>query len=106
MRDERFDMIVANPPYVPLSDISGLQPEVRDHEPVAALTDGGNGLSVIARIVKESPQHLRSGGHLLIEIGFDQSEKVTPMFDPKIWHNPDFLPDLQGIPRIVCVRSR
>jgi release factor glutamine methyltransferase len=101
-----FDAIVSNPPYVPSSDVETLQAEVRDFEPLAALTDGHDGLSIIARIIKGARKFLKPGGNLLIEIGFDQSARVEKMFDPLTWHAPNLIPDLQGIPRIVHARDR
>ena len=101
-----FDAVVSNPPYVPARDFTGLQAEVRDFEPHFALTDGADGLSIIRRIVADSPRFLRRGGYLLVEIGFDQSEKVAAMFDNDIWNTPDLLPDLQGIPRLVSARVK
>jgi len=100
LADESFDAIVSNPPYVPVRDFAGLQAEVRDFEPHTALTDGSDGLSIIRRIIRDSPRFLRPGGHLLMEIGFDQSERVAAMFDQAVWSTPNFLPDLQGIPRL------
>lgn len=100
--DERFDMIVSNPPYVPSVDIEGLQIEVRDFEPHIALSDGHDGLSIISRIVEQSPQYLVSGGFLLMEIGFNQSPLVVEMFESSIWRATELFPDLQGIPRLVC----
>lgn len=82
---ERFDLIVSNPPYVPRTDLDGLQPEVRDHEPFTALTDGGTGLKIIERILVGAPEYLNSGGNLLIEIGFGQSEKVREMTKTGPW---------------------
>ncbi len=102
MGQERIDLIVSNPPYIPIEDIAGLQPEVRDFEPHLALTDGGTGLSVIEKIIQQSPAHLKPHGYLLFEIGINQSEAVIAMFDPKIWTNVDFVSDFQGIPRMVC----
>ena len=102
LTDQKFELIVSNPPYVPLRDIEGLQAEVRDHEPRIALTDDADGLSIIRRIVDRAPVFLQPNGFLLIEIGFDQSEKVAAMFDPLAWNGPELLPDLQGIPRLVC----
>ena len=99
--DDRFDMIVSNPPYVPSVDIEGLQPEVRDFEPHVALSDGDDGLSIISRIVDQSPRFLVSGGLLLMEIGFNQSPLVVEMFESRIWRVPELFPDLQGIPRLV-----
>ena len=96
-----FDAIVSNPPYVPLKDIDGLQAEVRDFEPHLALTDGADGLSIVRRIIDGAPKFLRRQGSLLLEIGFDQSEKVARMFAAELWQTPEFLPDLQGIPRVL-----
>ena len=97
----KFDLIVSNPPYIPNGDIPVLQPEVRDHEPHTALAGGSDGLDVIEQIVRESPEHLQPSGVLLIEIGFGQSDGVFRLFAPSIWRTPEFLSDLQGIPRIV-----
>ena len=101
---ERFDLIVSNPPYVPDDDIEGLQAEVRNFEPKAALAGGPDGLSIIGRIVDAAPRFLKEKGHLVLEIGFDQSEKVAAIFDPAVWYQPDFFPDLQGIPRMLVAR--
>jgi len=102
--DETFDLIVSNPPYVPVRDVSGLQAEVRDFEPQIALTDGADGLSLVSRIVDDAPRFLNPRGSLLMEIGFDQSQKVARMFDPAVWETPQLFPDLQGIPRLVRAR--
>lgn len=102
--DTSFRVIVSNPPYVPERDIEGLQREVRDHEPRAALTPGGDGLSVIRRLVVESSDFLTTGGHLLFEIGFNQHEEVTALIDPRVWTRLDTRQDLQGIPRAVVLR--
>jgi len=101
---ESFDLIVSNPPYVSADMVSGLQREVRDHEPLVALSPGGDGLGVIRRILKDGLGFLKSGGYLLLEIGFDQGEKVTQLIENP-WHLLEILPDLQGIPRIVILRK-
>jgi release factor glutamine methyltransferase len=101
---DRFDLIVSNPPYVAESALPGLQREVRDHEPLIALTPGGNGLSIIRKLIYESPSHLNAGGYLLFEIGFDQHEAVHQMLDPTVWRLLDIHPDLQGIPRTVALQ--
>ena len=98
-----FDLIVSNPPYVPAGDIASLQAEVRDFEPHVALDGGGMGLDIVERIVHEAPAHLKTAGILLLEIGFDQSGRVRSLFDPDLWHDPEFLTDLQGFPRIVRI---
>jgi release factor glutamine methyltransferase len=102
----RFAMIVSNPPYVAEDAINGLQREVRDHEPRVALTPGGDGLRIIRRLVADAPCFLGVGGHLLMEIGFDQHEAVRQLIDPQVWQLLEIHKDLQGIPRIVALRKR
>ena len=102
---QSFDLIVSNPPYVAADVVSGLQREVKDHEPMIALTPGANGLSVIKRLIDEAPEFLRKDGHLLLEIGFDQGEAVQGLVDSRQWQLVNLLPDLQGIPRIVILRK-
>jgi release factor glutamine methyltransferase len=99
----RFDLIVSNPPYVSADALSGLQREVKDHEPLVALSPGEDGLVVIRRLLKDAPQFLNPHGHLIMEIGFDQSGKLRNMVDTQVWQLSDILPDLQGIPRIAVL---
>ena len=96
-----FDLVASNPPYIPLDEFLGLEPEVRDFEPRSALTDEGDGLAFIRRIIAEASHHLRPGGKLLVEIGFGQAESVAEMIDASVWAEPAFHNDLQGIPRIL-----
>lgn len=104
--DVRFDLIASNPPYIAESELEGLQKEVREHEPRLALTPGGDGLSVIRRLFKESPRRLKPGGHLLLEIGFKQHEPVAALIDENVWTLLDIHRDLQGIPRTVALRLK
>ncbi len=104
--DERFDLIVSNPPYVPASEIPHLQPEVRDHEPLSALTDGANGLSIIEKLISGSPGYLFPGGAIAFEIGFGQAANVLEMLTPDLWDAVTAVPDLQGIERVVIARKR
>lgn len=103
---DQVDLIVSNPPYVSAKALPGLQREVRDHEPLVALSPGGDGLSVIRRLLTESPDFLRANGHLLMEIGFDQGQAVQQLVDEHIWSLREILPDLQSIPRIVVLQKR
>ncbi|HSL55009.1 MAG TPA: peptide chain release factor N(5)-glutamine methyltransferase [Pyrinomonadaceae bacterium] len=100
----QFDLIVSNPPYVSESALAGLQREVRDHEPVVALSPGHDGLSVIRRLLTEAPAYLKRNGHLLMEIGFDQGEAVRSLIDEAVWSLVEVRPDLQCIPRIVVLQ--
>lgn len=99
--DEKFDLIVSNPPYISGKEMKTLQPEVRNFEPHTALTDGADGYSIIEKIVAGAPKHLEENGFLLIEIGFGQAIEVEKIFDENIWHAVEILPDFQNIPRMV-----
>ncbi len=101
LENETFALIVTNPPYIPIADIENLQAEVRDYEPPTALTDGGDGFSVIRKIIAGAPRFLQSNGCLLMEVGFDQASEVDRMFNREIWLKVEILPDFQNIPRMV-----
>jgi release factor glutamine methyltransferase len=101
----RFDLVVSNPPYVSAAMIEGLQREVRDHEPLMALSPGPDGLSIIRRLLTEAPPLLKKNGHLILEIGFDQGEAVQSLVDARVWRLLEIRPDLQGIPRIVVLQK-
>jgi len=103
---QSFDLIVSNPPYVAAGVVAGLQREVKDHEPMVALTPGTDGLSIIRRLITEAPKFLRKDGHLLLEIGFDQGEAVRELIQISKFKLLEIRPDLQGIPRIVILRMR
>jgi release factor glutamine methyltransferase len=103
--ENQFDLIISNPPYVSAAAIPGLQREVKDHEPIIALSPGPDGLSVIRRLISDSPRFLRNDGYLLLEIGFDQSEAVQQLVDPSSLELIEIRADLQGIPRIVVLRK-
>jgi len=102
---QRYDLVVSNPPYIPQADFENLQPEVCRFDPQIALTDGKDGLSIIEKIIKESPEFLKPNGFLLMEIGINQADSVEKMFSPKIWQAVEILPDLQSIPRTVKARK-
>lgn len=102
----RFDLVVSNPPYVSEAMIGGLQREVRDHEPLIALSPGGDGLSVIRRLLQETPAFLKDNGYLMMEIGFDQGEAVKELVDRGVWRLMGIKPDLQSIPRIVVLKKK
>jgi release factor glutamine methyltransferase len=102
--DSTADVIVSNPPYVPLNDRAALQREVRDFEPSLALFAGADGLAVYRNLIPEAGRVLKPGGVLAIELGFGQSEAVSAMASD--WRNLRLIPDLAGIPRVlVCERQ-
>ncbi len=76
-KNEYFDLIVSNPPYIPTDCLPGLQAEVRDYEPRPALDGGPDGLDVIRRIVDQAGAYLKDGGRLFLEIGDGQADQVA-----------------------------
>jgi len=97
----RFDLIVSNPPYIALSEMAGLAPEVRDWEPRMALTDGGDGLSAYRAIIGGALAHLEPGGRLLVEIGWRQGADVAALFGAAGFGNVALHRDLGGHDRVV-----
>jgi len=103
--DGPFDLIVANPPYVPESDRSTLQPEVREHEPAIALFSGADGLDLIRRLIAQAVPRLKPGGTLIFEFGFGQSDAVAELISATAGLRMVALrPDLQGIPRTAVAK--
>lgn len=103
-RRDRFDLIVSNPPYIAASEMAGLTPEVRDHEPSLALTDGADGLSAYRIICAGAPRHLAPGGRLMVEIGPTQAAAVSEMMHTAGLDAPRVIPDLDGRDRVVWAR--
>ena len=78
--DGRFDLIVSNPPYIPLSDIAGLAPDVREFDPPRALDGGPDGLEAYRRIAGGVHGQLAPQGHVVLEIGAGQENAVNNIF--------------------------
>lgn len=100
-RDQRFDLIVSNPPYIPTADLETLQPEVREYEPWAALDGGADGLDFYRIIVPAAPEHLNPGGWLMVELGIGQAEAVLGMFGQTGFIDCFAARDPNGIDRVV-----
>ena len=99
-----FDVVVANPPYVPDGDRPAMQPEVRDYEPPLALFAGPDGLDVIARLLPQASERLGRGGLLVFEFGFGQDLSVAALVSamPGL-RLLELKADMQGIPRVAIV---
>lgn len=101
---ERFDVIVANPPYVASGDEHLDRGDLR-YEPHRALLGGADGLDCIRRIVAEARTHLIAGGWLLLEHGYDQSERVRSLLGMYGYTDVQSVPDLAGISRVTGGRA-
>lgn len=99
---KKFNLIISNPPYIPPSVIEGLEPEVRDHEPMMALDGGEDGLDFYRIIAQQAPEHLKKGGVLMLEIGFDQKDAVKGLLqETGRFEKIVGLTDLTGKDRII-----
>ncbi len=98
------DLVVANPPYINSGDLAGLMPEIR-WEPRLALDGGSDGLRVIRDIIATTPDRLRVGGFLLLEIGDEQSASVLTLVEQdRRYEAAQAVPDLAGRPRVIVAR--
>ena len=98
-----LDLVVSNPPYVPLFDADGLQREVRDHEPHVALFGGPSGFEIYERLIADAARVLVPGGWLIVELGFGAHQRVKSMLHGQ-WRDVTVRPDLAGIPRVLAAR--
>ena len=98
--DESFDMIVSNPPYIPVG--TELEPEVR-HEPKIALFAEENGLQLYRKIVSEAHKYLNRGGWLIFELGIGESDAVKAYMN-EYFENVNILKDMAGIDRVIYGR--
>lgn len=102
--DERFDLVVSNPPYIPTAEIDGLQPEVSRFEPRVALDGGGDGLAAYRIITAALPELLKPGGAFALEVGVGQAEAVRALAEEAGLSSGEPRRDLSGIPRVVVGR--
>jgi release factor glutamine methyltransferase len=99
--DQRFDLVVSNPPYIPAADIDDLTPDVKDFEPRAALDGGPDGLSAYRIIAAQLPRLLAPGGVAVLEVGWDQSAAVGGLLTLSGLVNLRGRKDLAGRDRVV-----
>jgi release factor glutamine methyltransferase len=102
-----FDLIASNPPYIAQGEFATLAPDVRDHEPRIALDGGPDGLAFYRRIASGAAPFLKSGGSLLLEIGYTQDAAVRGLLAerPELELGPT-LKDMGGHPRVVTAKKK
>jgi release factor glutamine methyltransferase len=101
-----FDFIVSNPPYVGLNESDKVQRSVFEFEPRIAVFAGENGLDVIRPLIEQAHALLKPGAYLAVEIGYSMRDAVLALLDPTMWEEPNVVPDLQGIPRVIVAQKR
>jgi release factor glutamine methyltransferase len=100
-----FDLIVANPPYIATDVIAGLEPEVKDHEPMIALDGERDGLYFEKKIARDARTHLTEGGMLALEIGADQGMEMKTYLESLGYEDVEIVRDLSGNDRIAAGRA-
>ena len=100
----RFDLVVANPPYIAADEMPGLADEVRRHEPAMALSDGGDGLGAYRAIADAVVPHLEPQGRLLVEIGPSQAAAVMAILAQAELTRLGVVRDLDGRDRVIRAR--
>ncbi len=102
-----FDLILSNPPYIPTEQIAKLDRSVREYEPMQALDGGADGLNFHRRILAEAPSRLVPGGHVFLEIAFDQGERAMELIKQhEAYHEPRVFKDFGGRDRVLTATKR
>ena len=99
-----FDLIIANPPYIPSGEIATLQEEVRDHDPRLALDGGADGVGFYRRLAGESAPFLKPGARMMLEFGDGQADAVRELFEAQKWVVEAVKLDYRGQQRILVAR--
>ncbi len=99
-----FDILTANPPYIPTQVIEGLEPEVKDHEPRMALDGSEDGLAFYRRIASESGAYLDKGAAVYLEIGYDQGAAVCQILERAGFTELRVVKDAAGNDRVAAAR--
>jgi release factor glutamine methyltransferase len=105
-KEERFDFIVSNPPYVTEEDYAALPKHIKDYEPRDALVASEGGLAIIKEIVAQANNFLRPGGFLAMEIGYNQKEAVAELLTDNGYQEVTFELDAANIARIAIGRTK
>jgi release factor glutamine methyltransferase len=98
---DKYDLVVSNPPYIKRSNLKYLESDVLKFEPKLALDGGLDGLSVIRRVIKKSSELLKKNGKFILEIGFDQKNKVIKLLNNKGFYINSSVKDLANNDRCI-----
>ena len=102
---ERFDIIVSNPPYIPLEEMKNIMIDVKEYEPKIALTDFNDGLVFYDRFADLGSKLLKKEGWMVLEVGIDDHpEKVTKLFKSKGYSNIELVSDYNKDKRVLTVK--
>lgn len=105
VKEKNYDLIVSNPPYIPVEEYNNLMPEVKEYEPKTALTDGGDGYYFYKKISEESRNYLKNGGYLAFEVGYNQGEEVSLLMEKNGFQIIGKIRDYGGFERVIIGRK-
>lgn len=103
--EQKYDLMVSNPPYIPSGDIAALEEEVREHDPILALDGGKDGLRDYRRLAEIAPLILRPGAYIMLEAGIGQADAIASVFMQQGFALEQIRQDLNGIPRCVILHN-
>lgn len=104
LKENSFDVVISNPPYISESDFSRLEPDVKDHEPGISLIGGGDGLLYIRKIISAAGFMLKDGGWCLLEVGAGQACRAKQLLEEHGFDEISSVRDLANIERIIKAR--
>lgn len=104
--DEKFDMIISNPPYIPSKEKANIQKEVTFEPDLALYTNDDKGLEFYEKISYSAGKILKPKGHIAFEIGLGQSEDVLAILIKNNFENIEIIKDLAGIDRVICANLK
>ena len=103
--ESKYDIIVSNPPYIPTQDISNLEPEVKNFDPMLALDGGADGLDSYKQIAKIAKEKISDNGYVLIEAGINQEQEIINIFTNSGLTHVSSINDLNSIPRCIVFKA-
>ena len=102
--DGEFDLLVSNPPYIPIGEMDGLMKDVRDFEPTIALTDEKDGLTFYQRFAEIGKDLVKTGGWIILEVGLgEHPQKAKAIFQSTGYDEPKLIKDYNGDDRVLVV---
>jgi release factor glutamine methyltransferase len=104
LRENSFDIVVSNPPYVSQAEYESLDPSVRDYEPRLALVSDDGGLSHIKNIIRDSGRILRDDGWCMVEAGYMQAARVKALYEEAGFGDISSVRDISGVERVIKAR--
>ncbi len=106
-KDQSYDLIVANPPYIPDPDMKGLAPEISLYEPAIALLGGPHGLDYIKRLIRGAADMLKPGGDILLEVGMGQAQETKSLAEGTgLYEKIQIKKDLSGVERMFSAQKK